>query len=453
MNPITDRMLEVERQYRHAAVAFAVALLIAGDAAADEEEAPAAAADAPAEGDLERARSLFEMGVELVAAEDFPSALAAFEESYGLAPRPTTLFNIAMCQKGMFRYVESAATFERYLVETAEEGATEMRQKARAAAEELEQLVGRLVITGAPDGSAIEVDGKRAGTTPLSWPIAVDPGRHTVRVTREGHEPHKASVTVASATEVAIAAEMPEIVEPEEEPVDEYAALLARAEAAKKEKEARAALLEEAWVKVEKIALDEGLGREERMLVLEHFLDEYPRDNPHKMTARLWIEALEDGDEPADVLDPEHLRTKTEWVSLRIGGSNYGGAGMLSAFTLRWELFAWDILRFSGAGGALISGGDRSWTLAGGTAVAVPWHFVDDGRFEIRFGLGLMVGWVNVEEELLGLILVPEGVLIWHLFEYLALQAGIHLDLATFDFQGETSFPTPALGASLGFRI
>jgi hypothetical protein len=441
------------RPSRSAALALTAALLLAGGAAADDEKSTVTADDEGAEDDLARAKSLFEMGVELVAAEDFPSALAAFEESYGLAPRPTTLFNIAMCQKGMFRYVESAATFERYLVETAAEGATEMRQKARTAVEELEQLVGRLVVTGAPDGSAIEVDGERAGVTPLSWPISVDPGRHAVRVTHDGHEPFETSVTVASATEVEVEAELPAIEKPVQEPVDEYAALLARAEEAKKEKEARAARLEQEWAKVQKIALDESLGREERMLVLEHFLDEHRRDNPHKLTARLWMEALEDGDEPADVLNPEYMRTKTEWIALRLGGSNYGGAGMLSAFTLRWELFVWDILRFSGAGGALISGGERKWTLAGGTAVAVPWHFVDDGRFEIRFGLGLMVGWVNVEEDLLGLILVPEGVLIWHVFEYLALQAGIHLDLATFDFQGETSFPTPALGASLGFRI
>lgn len=405
------------------------------------------------EADLEQAKAQFEMGVDLVAAEDFPSALAAFEESYELAPRPTTRFNIGMCQKGMFLYVEASATFQRYLADTAEEGQTEMRNKARLAIEELSTLVGRLIITGAPDEAAISVDGKRVGATPVEEPIAVNPGMHAVQITKDGYEPFETEVTVASSTEAAIEVSLTETPQVENEPVDEYAALLAKAEQAKQDKEARAQQLEEEWIKVEKIALEQSLGQEERALVLEHFLDEYPTDNPHKQTARLWKKALEEGDEPADVLDPKHLRTKTEWVALRIGGSNYGGNGLLSAFTLRWELFAWDILRFSGGGGALIAGEERTWTLAAGTGVAVPWHFVDDGRFEIRFGLGLMIGRVNVEEDLLGLILVPEGVLIWHVFEHFALQAGIHLDLATFDFQGETSFPTPALGASLGVRI
>jgi hypothetical protein len=402
---------------------------------------------------LERAKASFEMGVDLVAVEDFPSALAAFEESYELAPRPTTLFNIGMCQKGMFLYVEATSTFSRYLEDTAGEGDTEMRSKAELAIEELSTLVGRLTVSGAPDGSRIAVDGKRVGETPVAEPIAVNPGMHAIRVTKRGYEPFETEVTVASSTEAAVEVAMAELPAVEEEPVDEYAALLAKAEQAKKDKEARAARLEEEWVKVEKIALEQSLGKEERALVLEHFVDEYPTDNPHKQKARLWKKALEEGEEPADVLMPDYLRTKTEWAALRVGGSNYGGNGLLSLFTLRWELFAWDILRFSGGGGALIAGEERTWSLSAGTGVAVPWHFVDDGRFEIRFGLGLMIGRVNVEEDLLGLILVPEGVLIWHAFEYLALQAGIHVDLATFDFQGDTSFPTPAMGASLGIRI
>jgi tetratricopeptide (TPR) repeat protein len=416
-------------------------LLGAGIAAADDDE-------------LEQAKALFANGVELVAAEDFPSALAAFEKSYENAPRPTTLFNIGMCQKGMFLYVEARATFERYLVDTAEEGETELRQKARSANEELDQLVGRLLVTGAPDGAEIQVDGKRAGITPLGWPIDVNPGVHAVRVEKDGHQSFETSVTVGSATEAEVAAEMPEIEQQSQAPVDEYSALLAKAEAAKLSKHERAKKLEAEWIKVARIAFEESLGHEERALVLDHFLDTYPTKNPHKQMAKLYIEALEEGEEPADVLDPECMRTKTEWVALRIGGSNYGGNGVLSVVTLRWELFAWDILRFSGGGGALIANDkERRWSLSGGTGVAIPWHFVDDGRFEIRFGLGLMVGRVNVEEDLLGLILVPEGVLIWHVLEHLALQAGIHLDLATFDFQGETSFPTPALGASIGLRI
>jgi len=416
--------------------------------------------------ELEQARASFEMGVDLVAAEDFPSALAAFEESYELAPRPTTLFNIGMCQKGMFLYVEATATFRRYLEDTTGEGETEMRTKARLAIEELSTLVGRLAVTGAPDGALITVDGKRAGVTPASEPIEVDPGKHAVRITADGYEPFETEVTVASSTEAAIRVEMAELPAAEEEPVDEYAALLAKAEQAKKDKLARAARLEEEWVKVEKIALEPSLGKEERALVLEHFLDEYPSDNPHKQTARLWKQALEEGDEPADVLMPDYLRTKTEWVALRIGGGNYGGAAMLSAITLRRELFCWDILRVSGGGGVLekdesdtgaegTTDKDRRWIASGGTAVGIPWHFEDTGRFEIRFGVGVMVGLINSvdEEQVLGLIFVPEGVLVWHAFEYFALQAGIDVQLGAIDFEEGFSFPTPALGAFLGVRI
>jgi len=408
--------------------------------------------------DLERAKASFEMGVDLVATEDFPSALAAFEESYELAPRPTTQFNIGMCQKGMFLYVEATASFRLYLEDTTDLGDTEMRTKARLAIEELSTLVGRLTISGAPDGSAIEIDGKRVGQTPVAEPVEVNPGRHTVRVTAEDYEPFEIEVMVASSAAAAVEVAMAELPEDVDQPVDEYAALLEKAEQAKKNKEARAARLEQEWVKVEKIALEQSLGQEERALVLEHFIDEYPTDNPHKKKARLWKKALEDGEEPADVLMPEYLRTKTEWAALRVGGGNYGGAGMLSVITLRWELFCWDILRGSGGGGVLAkddNSEERRYIASFGTAVGVPWHFEDTGRFEIRFGVGVMVGMINSvdEERAWALIFVPEGVLVWHAFEYFALQAGIDVQLGAVDFEEGWSLPTPALGAFLGVRI
>ncbi len=405
----------------------------------------------------EEARTEFERGLELVAVEDYPGALAAFEKAYGLFPTAGSLFNIGICHKALFQYVEADETCEKFLAETDEESHGEMTEQASAAREEMKKLVAAITLEGAPGGAEVRIGGKLVGTTPLKSSLAVNPGSHVIGMSREGFEPFELELTVTSGREVVVAVVMKQL--EQDEPVDEYAAIMAEAEKAKKAHVERTAKLEEEWARVKQIVSDPTIDRAQRIAVLEHFLRSYPEDNPHEGPARGWKGALEEGDEPEDYLTPEYLQTKTEWFHLRLGGGNYGGTAMISAFTLRWRHFYWETLRVAGGGGVLAGDGDdeeRRWMMSGGTGAGIPWHIEDTGRFEIRFGLGVMIGRIEDAEggdDMIGLILVPEGYLVWHVFEYLALQAGIDVRLATFDFTGEYTFSTPALGGFIGFRI
>ncbi len=404
-----------------------------------------------------QAREEGRRGLELVAVEDYPGALAAFEKAYELFPTTGSLFNIGMCKKALFQYVEADETFEKFLAEADEESHGEMIEQASAAREEMKNLGAAITFEGAPDGAEVLLGGKLVGATPLKSSLAVNPGNHVIGVSCEGFESFELELTVTSGREVVVAVVMKQLVK--DEPVDEYAAIMAAAKEAKKAHVERTAKLEEEWAKVNQIVSDQTIDRSQRIAVLEHFLRSYPEDNPHEGLARGWKGALEEGDEPEDYLTPEYLQTKTEWFHLRLGGGNYGGTAMISAFTLRWRYFYWETLRVAGGGGVLAGDGDdeeRRWMISGGTGAGIPWHIEDTGRFEIRFGLGIMVGRIEDAsggDDMVGLILVPEGYLVWHVFEYLALQAGIDVRLATFDFSGESGFATPALGGFIGFRI
>lgn len=87
-----------------------------------------------------------------------------------------------------------------------------------------------------------------------------------------------------------------------------------------------------------------------------------------------------------------------EWVSIRPGGGNYGGVFGVNAFTLRWRWFYWTILHISGGGGA--PGGNDSFDDGyfgkAGTRLGVPIHFGPGGKHEIRLGVGISGGIIEL---------------------------------------------------------
>jgi hypothetical protein len=152
------------------------------------------------------AKAKFLEGVGLFEKEDYPGALASFEESYRIAPKPTVLYNVGMCQKALYRYADSMATFRRYLAEGGDKIKADRRREVEAAMAEMAGLMGRLRLEGAPDGAEVRVDGVPVGTTPLAEPLAIDPGRHALDVTKQGLEPLRIEITVASGGETPVRA-------------------------------------------------------------------------------------------------------------------------------------------------------------------------------------------------------------------------------------------------------
>ncbi len=157
----------------------------------------------------EKAKSLFMKGVDLFSEENLPEALAAFEESYAMRPKNSVLFNIGMCHKALFNYVESIRTFREYL----KKGRGKIKSAQRKAAEEalarMEKLIGHLEVVEAPEGAEVTVDGVPVGTAPLLESLILDPGLHSVRVEKEGFETLQTKVTIASDATIKLKAALP----------------------------------------------------------------------------------------------------------------------------------------------------------------------------------------------------------------------------------------------------
>jgi tetratricopeptide (TPR) repeat protein len=154
--------------------------------------------------DKAEAKKHFQAGVTLIKAEDFAGAAAAFENSVRLFPTRTSLFNLANCYKALQRYGEALATVRRLEREFGDKLGPELEAEARTFSASIENLVGRLGIDARPAGTAITVDGRPVGRSPLGEDVLLGPGDHEVELSLEGFEPVRRTVRVESRGKVAI---------------------------------------------------------------------------------------------------------------------------------------------------------------------------------------------------------------------------------------------------------
>lgn len=179
---------------------------VEGGAAALGADDEAVVVDPPPLSEEERrtaeARSLFRRGVDLIRQERWGEALEYFEESRAIVERPSTIMNIAACLQRLGRVVETARALEDYLRIAPED------DPRRPAAEQMKaEATGRiahLVLSLSPASVTVLVDEEPASGEGTERELLLDPGRHVVRVSAEGYEPDRITVTViAGASESA----------------------------------------------------------------------------------------------------------------------------------------------------------------------------------------------------------------------------------------------------------
>lgn len=187
-------------------IALGLLLFLPDRAAAQEvpaaeatSEAPVvAAAEAPPT-EEEEARARFRQGLVLARAGDCGAALAEFEASYGLMPRPNTLFNMAQCEERLHRYDLAVQQYEQYL-EIAPADA-EDRDTVMATLESLRGLLGTIHIeVNVP--SDVWLGDRIVGVAPGD--VLVPGGGHAIELRATGYLPERREVAVAAHQRVEL---------------------------------------------------------------------------------------------------------------------------------------------------------------------------------------------------------------------------------------------------------
>ncbi len=156
--------------------------------------APQAPSAEPVSPETELARRHFANGVKLYSDGNFSGSLAEFEAAYRLKPGPSSLKNIALSQKALFRYSEAAESLEQVLSRHAAELSDADRRVIRSAIDELASLVGTVVLRVNPPDAKLSVGGKPAVS---GKPIRLNVGEHTVVAEAPGHARESRVIRVA----------------------------------------------------------------------------------------------------------------------------------------------------------------------------------------------------------------------------------------------------------------
>jgi hypothetical protein len=176
---------------------------------------PGAAQGAPAPGtaDFKRARSEFFAGEQQFRAGNYPVALTHFIASYKLLPKPVVVFNIGMCHRALFAYKRSIAAFQSYLASGGTHATRKRRAQIQRLIQEMEGKLGRITLSISPDGAEVKVDGEVAGTSPLTGPVTVDPGKRVLEVLHPGFVAHRQEVDVTDGQVITLEVKLVKILE------------------------------------------------------------------------------------------------------------------------------------------------------------------------------------------------------------------------------------------------
>lgn len=144
-----------------------------------------------------QAREQFRRGIQSAHDERWDDAVDAFQRSYELVPRSTTLFNLAGAYTRAGRLVEAYEAYRLFLQEGTRVQAR-MRRDAESQVSMLEPRLSRvtLVIDGIRDGDRITIDQYELSTASVGAPLPVNAGSHEVAVVRGTMTPVRATFTI-----------------------------------------------------------------------------------------------------------------------------------------------------------------------------------------------------------------------------------------------------------------
>ncbi len=159
---------------------------------------------------LVAAKDLFRQGVAVFEAGDIERALEYFRRSRALYPSGKNLTNAAICLDRLGRYDEALELYEEVVAKYLSEVENEKEAITRALGN-LRAKVGSLVVSSNVEGSLV-IDGRPRGRLPLTTPLRLLPGRHLVRVIKDGYMTQDLSVEIAAGETASLDAPLTALV-------------------------------------------------------------------------------------------------------------------------------------------------------------------------------------------------------------------------------------------------
>jgi tetratricopeptide (TPR) repeat protein len=137
------------------------------------------------------ARQHYAHGVEASTDGRWEEARDAFQRAYDVAAFAQIVYNLAAAQAHSGQIVEATENYRRFLRRCQSEQLPELREDAQQLLQTLVPHIGHLTIRVnnlADDVDRMTLDGEELAAAVLDTELPVNPGTHTLRVTRQGEE-------------------------------------------------------------------------------------------------------------------------------------------------------------------------------------------------------------------------------------------------------------------------
>ncbi|APR78125.1 Hypothetical protein A7982_03472 [Minicystis rosea] len=151
----------------------------------------AAHAQQPSKEELAKARTAFQEGVALAAANNCAAALVKYKEVATVKMTAQVSFNIAECEERLGKLVQALGNYRLAVSQAGEEkNLQKLLREAGSRVENIENRIPKLTITRGKGSEAaqIQLDGTEIGQSQLGVPMPVDPGAHVIIAKVEGKE-------------------------------------------------------------------------------------------------------------------------------------------------------------------------------------------------------------------------------------------------------------------------
>jgi hypothetical protein len=134
-----------------------------------------------------KALVLVRLGVTKLREGDYVAALELFSKAFRIYPSAKIQFNIGQTYKELGRYLDAIGAYEAYLRDTPTDTSEVLRNLARDNIRELFRKIAILRVRVSVEGARISIDGRPRGISPLTRPLRLMPGAHSMVVKKEGY--------------------------------------------------------------------------------------------------------------------------------------------------------------------------------------------------------------------------------------------------------------------------
>ena len=151
----------------------------------------------------------FALGNDLYGEQKYGDALVEYDAAYDQSHNWKILYNRGQCLVMLKREPEAIDSFQKYLTDGGTQIPDARRTQVEADVAKLKDRLGGILITGAPDGSTLELDGRIVATIPLARPIQAGAGWHEITARPPGAGiPSIKKVQVVAGKEVSLSVDL-----------------------------------------------------------------------------------------------------------------------------------------------------------------------------------------------------------------------------------------------------